>query len=155
MQPFTSLQMEADMLNIIVSLGILLVSITAAFCSTVGRPAKVTVPVVEEVPAEEEEAPVEEEEAPVEEEEAPAEEEDSEEGEPNGPPPGGDDSEADEMAKPEIDYLKAQLDFYRGEKDMCEAKMRNPSITMNDYTLLKKHWDGLDTMITGLEEVIA
>ena len=148
MQPFTSLQMEADMLNIIVSLGILLVSFTAAFCSTVGRPAKVTVPVVEEVPAEEEEAPVEEEEAP-------AEEEDSEEGEPNGPPPGGDDSEADEMAKPEIDYLKAQLDFYRGEKDMCEAKMRNPSITMNDYTLLKKHWDGLDTMITGLEEVIA
>jgi hypothetical protein len=140
--------MEADMLNIIVSLGILLVSITAAVCSTVGRPVKVTVP-VEEAPVEE--APVEE--APAEEEEAPA--EDREEGEPNGPPPGGDGPDADEMTKPELDYLKAQLEFYREEMEGLVAKMRNPSITMSDYTLLKKHWDGLYMMITELEEVIA
>lgn len=68
-------------------------------------------------------------------------------------PPGGDGPD-EEMTKSELDYLKAQLIFYRDEKVNCEAKMSQPYITMENYTILKKYWDGLETMIIELEDII-
>uniref|UniRef100_A0A6C0BK45 Uncharacterized protein n=1 Tax=viral metagenome TaxID=1070528 RepID=A0A6C0BK45_9ZZZZ len=177
--------MEADMFNIIISLGILLVSISFAFCAKI-RDAERIVPIPEDHGIPEEDRVL-----------ASAEDEDTDEAETDDtddksdseavdaeavdaealeavppaleavppaleavPPaleavPGGGGPEGEEMAKPELDYLKAQLAFYRGEKEVCEAKMRNPTITLDNYELLKKHWDGLTAMITGVEEVIA
>ena len=162
--------MEADMFNIIVSLGILLLSISFSFCGTVRRADRILLN--RDLPDENW--------IPEEEDTDEADTDESENGEPTGPLPVADapegvstetdalvadapvgdapegvSPETDEIPKPELDYLKAQLAFYRGEKEVCEAKMRNPTITLDNYELLKKHWDGLTAMITGLEEVIA
>jgi hypothetical protein len=182
--------MEADMFNIIVSLGILLLSISFSLCGTVRRADRILLN--RDLPDENW--------IPEEEDTDEADTDESENGEPTGPLPVADapegvstetdalvadapigdapegvstetdalvadapvgdapegvSPETDEIPKPELDYLKAQLAFYRGEKEVCEAKMRNPTITLDNYELLKKHWDGLTAMITGLEEVIA
>lgn len=153
------------MFNIIVSLGILLLSISFALCGTVRRadrtlpnPEEDLVPEDNEEYNEEEEEDNEEEQDNEEEEDNDEEEEndESENGEPTAPPLPAVDAppETDEISKSDLDYLKAQLIFYRDEKIVCEAKMATTTITLESYNTLKKYWDGLTTMITELEEII-
>lgn len=55
----------------------------------------------------------------------------------------------------ELNYIKAQLHYYREEKEICEDKMRSSTITLEGYNTLRKYWEGLTNMIEELEEILA
>jgi hypothetical protein len=55
----------------------------------------------------------------------------------------------------ELNYIKAELNYYREEKEVCEEKMRSSTLTLEGYNTLRKYWEGLSNMIEELEEIVA
>ena len=146
---FYIVTMDADMLNITMSLLILFMSLIFGVFTAVGHLLRLETPVKVEAVQEDVQEAVQEdvqEEAEV--------------------VPPATDVEEEEITKSDMDYLKAQLAFYREEKSVCEAKIRQllnsdtmkepmrAIIPVDNYTALKKYWDGLNTMIAELEEII-
>ena len=137
--------MDADMLNITMSLLILFMSLIFGVFTAVGHLLRLETPVKVEAVQEDVQEAVQEEAEVV---------------------PPATDVEEEEITKSDMDYLKAQLAFYREEKSVCEAKIRQllnsdtmkepmrAIIPVDNYTALKKYWDGLNTMIAELEEII-
>lgn len=130
-------KMDTNTLEIIMFLLIIFISIIFGFLTTVGHMRHLEPPVekVEEYEDEEEE-----------EEEVPLSNDIDDSLSVDAP--------EEEITKSDMDYLKAQLAFYREERSICEGKMANSSITLENYNSLKKYWDGLNTMIAELQDII-